>query len=202
VPPDDAALRALHPAATEAGYRDAAVSSSFVQTSLGTAYEGKLVVVRVGTYRHEDGKEVTREWVDHPGAVAIVAHDEEQLYLVRQPREAIGVPDLLELPAGKLDVEGEEPLHAAQRELAEEIGKAAEHWEALGSFHTSAGFSNERIQLFLATGLSDRSAEAEESERIDVVCVALDALDETIAQTTDAKTLIGLLTLRARRGRG
>jgi len=178
------------------------MSSSFERTSLETAYEGTLVVVRVGTYRHEDGEEVTREWVDHPGAVAIVAHDEEQLYLVRQPREAIGVPDLLELPAGKLDVEGEEPLAAAQRELAEEIGKAAEHWEHLESFYTSAGFSNERIQVFLATGLSERFAEVEESERIDVVTVPLAALDDAIAQTADAKTLIGLLALRARRQAG
>jgi 8-oxo-dGTP pyrophosphatase MutT (NUDIX family) len=161
------------------------VSSRFEQVDLRTAFEGRLVIVRVGTYRHEDGEE------------AVVAHDGERIYLVRQPREAIGAPDLLELPAGKLDVEGEEPLAAAQRELVEEIGKAAEHWEPLKTFHTSAGFTNERIHVFLATGLSDRASEAHENERIDVVTAPLGALDDVIAETTDAKTLIGLLAFRA-----
>jgi 8-oxo-dGTP pyrophosphatase MutT (NUDIX family) len=177
------------------------VSSRFEQTGLDTAYEGKLVVVRVGKYRHEDGDEVTREWVDHPGAVAVVAHDGERLYLVRQPREAIGVPDLLELPAGKLDVDGEDVLATAQRELAEEIGKAAEEWEQLKAFYTSPGFTNERIEVWLATGLSDRPAEVEENERIDVVTHPLDEIDSLIAEATDSKTLIGLLAFRARRGR-
>jgi 8-oxo-dGTP pyrophosphatase MutT (NUDIX family) len=178
------------------------VSSRFRQTSLRTDYEGRFVIVRVGTYRHEDGEEVTREWVDHPGAVAIVAHDDEQLYLVRQPREAVGESDLLELPAGKLDVKDAEPLATAQRELAEEIGKAAEHWEPLKTFYTSAGFSNERITVFLATGLSDRPDEMRDDERIDVVVAPLGALDDLIAETEDAKTLIGLLAFRARRQQG
>ena len=174
------------------------MSSRFEQTSLRTAYEGKLATVKVGTYRHEDGEEVTREWVEHPGAVAVVAHDGERLYLVRQPREAIGVPDLLELPAGKLDEEGEDALATAQRELAEEIGKAAEHWEHLQTYWSSAGFTNERVEVWLATGLSDRSAEIEENERIDIETRPIDELDDLIAEVTDAKTLIGLLAFRAR----
>jgi ADP-ribose pyrophosphatase len=174
------------------------VSSHFEQTSEETRYEGKIFTVKAGTFRHEDGEEVQREYVVHGGAVGIVVHDGEQLYLVRQPREATGVPDLLELPAGKLDVEGEEPLETAKRELAEEIGKAAEHWESLKTFYTSAGFTNEQVQVFLATGLSDRSAEVEEHERIDVVTRPLAELDDVIAEAQDAKTLIGLLLLRER----
>ena len=111
-----------------------------------------------GTFRHEDGTEVEREWIEHRGAVGVVAHDGEQLFLVRQPREAVGVPDLLEVPAGKLDVEGEAPLETAKRELAEEIGKAAEHWEPLARFYTSPGFTNEEVHLFLATGCRRRAA--------------------------------------------
>jgi len=174
------------------------MSSRFEQTSLRTAYEGKIATVKVGTYRHEDGEEVTREWVEHPGAVAVVAHDGERLYLVRQPREAIGIPDLLELPAGKLDVEGEEALATAQRELIEEIGKAAEHWEHLTTYYSSVGFTNERVEVWLATGLSDRSAEVEEQERIDIETRPLAELDALIAEVVDAKTLIGLLTFRLR----
>ena len=75
---------------------------------------------------------------------------------MRQPREAVGVPDLLEIPAGKLDVEGEEPLEAAKRELAEEIGKAAAEWEHLHTFFTSPGFTDEVCHVYLATGLSRR----------------------------------------------
>ena len=94
-----------------------------------TAWEGQIASVHVERFRHADGEEVTREGVGHPGAVAIVAHDDEHVWLVRQPREAVGEPALLELPAGKLDVDGEPPLETAKRELAEEIGKAAEQWQ-------------------------------------------------------------------------
>ena len=90
-----------------------------------TLYDGRLVEVRSERFRHADGEEVTREIVRHQGAVAVVARDEELVWLVRQPREAVMEPDLLELPAGRLDVLGEEPLAAAQRELAEEIGLGA-----------------------------------------------------------------------------
>jgi 8-oxo-dGTP pyrophosphatase MutT (NUDIX family) len=175
------------------------MSSRFEQLSSETAYEGRLATVYRRTFRHEDGEEVQREIVGHPGAVAVVAHDGERLFLVRQPREAVGAPDLLELPAGKLDEEGEEPLDTAKRELAEEIGKAAEHWEHLKTTFTSPGFTDERVHVFLATGLSDRSAEVEENERIDIVTHPLAELDALIDEATDAKTLVGLYELRRRR---
>src|SRR3954463_16431961 len=90
-----------------------------------TVYEGKIATVRVDKFRFDDGEEADREIVEHPGAVAVVAHDGERIFLVRQPREAVDEQELLELPAGKLDEEGEEPLATAKRELAEEVGKAA-----------------------------------------------------------------------------
>jgi ADP-ribose pyrophosphatase len=162
-------------------------------------FEGKIGQVRIETWRHDDGEEVQREVVGHPGAVGIVAIDDESVWLVRQPREAVGDPALLEIPAGKLDVDGEAPLETAKRELAEEIGKAAERWEPLHWFYTSPGFTDERVELFLATGLSDASAEADENERIEIVAWPLARLDEAIEQSRDAKSLIGLLLLRARR---
>jgi len=69
-------------------------------------WEGKIATVRVDRFRYDDGKEAEREIVEHPGAAGVVAHDGERVYLVRQPREAVDDPGLLELPAGKLDEEG------------------------------------------------------------------------------------------------
>jgi ADP-ribose pyrophosphatase len=170
---------------------------AFERTGSNEIWSGRIAGVRVDTFRHDDGEEVEREVVTHPGAVAVVAHDGERLYLVRQPREPVEDPALLELPAGKLDEEGEGPLETAKRELAEEIGKAAGSWQHLTSFWSSPGFSDERVHIYLATELSDRSAQAEENERIEIEAVPLDRLDELIADCEDAKTLIGLLWFKA-----
>lgn len=161
-------------------------------------YEGKLVTVRVETHRHADGEEVTREVVGHSGAVGILAHDGERVWLVRQPREIVG-QRTLEVPAGKYDREGEDPLATAKRELAEEVGLAAERWTELPWFYTSPGFTDERVDLYEATELSPARADAEEDERIEIVAWPLDDLDAAIAECHDSKSLIALLLLRARR---
>jgi 8-oxo-dGTP pyrophosphatase MutT (NUDIX family) len=174
------------------------MSSRFERLEERTVFEGSFVQVKEGTFRHEDGEEVKRQWVVHPGAVAVVAHDGEQVWLVRQPREATGDPDLLELPAGKLDEEGESPLECGVRELGEEIGKSAATWEHLTTFYTSAGFTDEQCHIYLATDLSDEPGKAIAGERIDVEPHPLAQLDATIAECRDAKTLIGLQMLQAR----
>jgi ADP-ribose pyrophosphatase len=158
---------------------------------------GRIATVRVDRFRYDDGEEAEREIVEHPGAVAVLAHDGAHLYLVEQPREAVGAQALLELPAGKLDEEAESPLEAAKRELAEEIGKGARNWEHLATFWMSPGFTNEEMHVFLATDLYDEHAEADETERIQVRRVPLSDLDETIAGCRDAKSLVGLLWLKA-----
>jgi 8-oxo-dGTP pyrophosphatase MutT (NUDIX family) len=160
-----------------------------------TVYHGLLVDVRVERFRHADGEEVEREIVRHQGAVGIVAHDSERVWLVRQPREAVADPDLLEIPAGRLDVEGEEPLEAARRELAEEIGLGARSWEPILTYYTSAGFTDERVHLFAASDLFEASAESEENERIEIVPWPLAEIESAIGQIKDAKTLIGLMWL-------
>ncbi|HEV7846121.1 MAG TPA: NUDIX hydrolase [Thermoleophilaceae bacterium] len=160
-------------------------------------WEGRIAKVRIDRFRYEDGEEAEREIVEHPGAVGIVAHDGERLYLVRQPREAVNEPELLELPAGKLDEEGESPLDTARRELAEEIGKGARTWQHLTSFYTSPGFADEECHLFMATDLYDESADTDENERIEIVEVPLTQLDGVIRDCRDSKTLVGLLWLRA-----
>jgi 8-oxo-dGTP pyrophosphatase MutT (NUDIX family) len=177
------------------------MTSRFERIGSETAWAGKIATVRRERFRHEDGEEVEREVVAHPGAVAVVAHDGERIFVVRQPREAVGSPDLLELPAGKLDEEGESPLDTAKRELAEEIGKAAATWEHLRTFYTSPGFTDEECHVFLATDLSDAHADVDEHERIDVVQWPLDRLAELVDACHDSKSLIGLLELRLRLGR-
>ena len=87
-------------------------------------HRGPIASVRMETFQYEDGSRSTRQVVVHPGAVCVIPHDGRTLFMVEQPREAVEEPALLELPAGKLDVEGETPLECAQRELAEEISKA------------------------------------------------------------------------------
>jgi len=170
---------------------------AFEQIGSEVVYEGKIATVRRDRFRYEDGGEAEREIVAHPGAVGVVAHDGERLFLVKQPREAVDEQELLELPAGKLDEEGEEPLETAKRELAEEIGKGARTWEPITSFYTSPGFAAEEVHLFLATDLYDESADAEEEERIEIVEVPLSDLDDVIASNKDSKTLVGLLWFRA-----
>jgi 8-oxo-dGTP pyrophosphatase MutT (NUDIX family) len=164
-----------------------------------TVYEGRIISLRIERFRFPDGDEVEREIVRHQGAVGVLAHDDADLFLVRQPREAIADPDFLEIPAGRLDVDGEAPLDAAKRELAEEIGKAAARWEPITDYVSSVGIMDETVHLFHATGLSDAPAEAEHNERIEIVRWPLAELDGAIDATRDAKTLIALLWLKASR---
>ena len=170
---------------------------SFERIGGETAWEGRIAKVRVDRFRYDDGEEAEREIVEHPGAVTILAHDGERIFMVRQPREAVNEQALLELPAGKLDEEGEDVQATAERELAEEVGKGARSWEKLTTFYTTPGFADEEMHLYLATDLYDREAESDENERIEVVEVPLDRLDEAIEDCHDSKSLIGLLWFRA-----
>jgi ADP-ribose pyrophosphatase len=165
-----------------------------------TVYEGPIASVRIERFRHHDGSEVERQVVTHPGAVAMVAHDDMHIYLVRQPREAAGEEAMLELPAGKLDVPGETPIDCARRELAEEVGLAAEEWTELKRFYTSPGFSQEEMTVYLATHLSWVEHRPDPEERIEVVPWPLDDLDGAIAACEDAKSLVGLLLFQRMRG--
>jgi 8-oxo-dGTP pyrophosphatase MutT (NUDIX family) len=162
-----------------------------------SVFEGHTLAVRVERFRHGDGEIVEREVVRRQDAAAIVAYDDEHVWLVRQPREAIG-RYMLEIPAGKLDVEGESPLQTARRELAEEIGREAEHWEAVVAYFPSSGYSDELVHLFAATGLRASDVEPDPHERIDVVRWPLGDLDGAIEESRDAKTVVGLQWLKLR----
>ncbi len=156
-------------------------------------WQGHIGGVRVDTFRYDDGEEAKREIVSHPGAVTVLPFDGERIWLVRQPREPVGEQSLLELPAGKLDREDEALEATARRELGEEIGKGARAWKHLVSFYNSPGLLAEENHLFLAEDLYDQSHESEENERIEIVQLPIERLDETIPRVRDAKTLIGLL---------
>jgi ADP-ribose pyrophosphatase len=171
----------------------------FTPVSSETVWEGRMVRLEQAVFRYPDGEEAEREIVRHPGAVGVVPVDDTHVWLVRQPREAADDPDMLEIPAGKLDEEGEEPLDTAKRELAEEIGQGAERWEHLVTFFTSVGVMDEQVHVYLAEGLRPRQVDPpDHDERIEVVRWPLDRLDDAIAATTDSKTLIGLLLLQRR----
>jgi ADP-ribose pyrophosphatase len=174
--------------------------SGFEPVGSEVMWRGAIVTAGVQHFRHADGAVVARDKVWHPGAVGILAVDDTHVWLTRQPREAASMTASLEIPAGKLDIPGEAPLACAQRELVEEIGKAAGRWEELEAFYTSPGFSDERVWLFLATELSDApdGAEPDEDERIEIVPWPLEDLDGALAESEDSKTLIALLWLAAR----
>lgn len=118
-------------------------------------YRGRVISVRADEVRMSDGSVATRDVVEHPGAVAVVALDDEgRVVTVTQYRHPLQ-QRLVELPAGLLDVEGEPALLAAQRELAEEAGLAADEWHVLIDLFTSPGMCNEAVRIFLARGLHD-----------------------------------------------
>lgn len=163
-----------------------------------TVFRGRVVKMTTKRFRGPRGEEYERDVVEHPGAVGMVAYDEERVYLVAQPREAIGAERSLEIPAGTLDPEDGSELDCAKRELAEEIGLAAADWKLLHRIEMTPGYSDERLTLFATTGLSPAEAEPDPDERIEVVRWPLAELDRAIEKVTDAKTLIGLLWLSAK----
>ena len=165
---------------------------------------------RVDTIERADGSRHQREIVAHPGAVAIVAVDDhDRVLLVRQYRTAAG-QTLLEIPAGTRDVDAttgtvEDPDLTAARELEEETGQRAAHWQNLGAFWPAPGFSSEVIHLYVATGLSPAGVgrlrpdddEALVLSRIPVAEAVAAAEDGRIA---DAKSIVGLLRYARTRG--
>ncbi len=144
-----------------------------------------------------DGSKAVREYVRHPGAVAIVALTEEGgVVLERQHRYPLG-RDFVEIPAGKLEPD-EAHLDTAKRELLEETGYAAAGWTRLGLVHNAIGYSDEGIELWLATGLEKREAKLDEGEFLEVTTATPAELLQWCreGQVTDAKTLTGMLWLQ------
>jgi 8-oxo-dGDP phosphatase len=133
-------------------------------TATATPFTGNKTGVRTDEVVMPDGSRTTRDYQVHPGSVAILALDDEgRVIVVRQYRHPVR-QRLWEIPAGLLDVPGENPLHAAQRELYEEAHVKAEDWRVLTDIYTSPGGSDEAVRIFLARGISDAEGERYEAD--------------------------------------
>lgn len=184
--------------------RDDPTSPEVLSSEL--VFDGRVWDVRRETFEL-DGQPILRDFVDHPGAVAVLAMDErDRVLLIKQYRHPVRSRDW-ELPAGLLDLDGESPLAAAQRELAEEVDLVAESWELLSEFMTSPGGSNEVIRIYLARGVSaapEVFARTEEEAGIELRWVPIDeAVDAVLARDVQNAILcLAVLTAAAGRDRG
>lgn len=164
-------------------------------------YAGSFVSVMRAGFAGPDGGRFERDIVRHPGAVVIVPvlDGGESVLLVRQYRAPIGT-ELLELPAGKRDVDGEPPEETAVRELAEEVGMQSRNLALLGTFFNSPGFSDELSHVFAASGLTAcaRSPQGPEERQMRVETASMARIEELVRSgaIADAKTIVGLFLAR------
>lgn len=163
-----------------------------------TLRKGRNFSFKTDQVRLPGGERVTRDVVDHPGAVAIVAVDGSELVLVRQYRYAAG-RELLEIPAGTLEP-GEDPDACAVRELQEETGYAAKSWSRLISCYMAPGYSSEVIHFYVAESLENVGSSPEEDESIRVERLGFNNIIKMIEDNTimDSKTITGVLTYLTR----
>lgn len=173
---------------------------------IGSRVAAEVAFLSVNIDRFSDGAggEFERAVIRHPGAVAIVPVDDERVLLVRQFRAPLNAM-MLEIPAGKLDVDGEDRRPAAMRECEEETGMRPGSLEHLRTIHTTPGFTDERIDIFMATDLTEVGARPDgiEEQHAEIVSLTFAEVVEAMSDgsITDAKTLIGLADVLSRRAR-
>lgn len=158
-------------------------------------FRGSVINLRVDDAILPNGNHATREVVEHPGGVCVAAlTDQQELLFVRQFRYPYGEV-LLELPAGKLDRGGEDPLEAGKRELREETGAVATAYRSLGKLYPSPGYCDEIIHLYMAQGLTFGDSEPDEDEFLECERIPLDRAVEMVLnnEITDAKTQVAIL---------
>lgn len=164
-------------------------------------YDGVLLHVRKDKVRLPNESIAYREWVKHPGASAVLPIlPDGKLIFVRQYRYPVGEVTL-EIPAGKLDSPDEDPLDCAVRELSEETGYSAEHIDKLATIATTVGFSDEKIHIYAANGMTRGKSHPDDDEFINTVLISMnDALDMIgDGRIYDAKSVVAVL-MAARRG--
>lgn len=181
--------------------RDDAVDPPIVSSDV--VFDGVVWNIRRETFELE-GQQITREFVDHTGAVAVLALDErDRVLLIKQYRHPVRMRDW-ELPAGLLDIGGEPPLLAAQRELAEEADLVAETWHLLSEFMTTPGGSNETLRIYLARGVSATDevfARYDEEAGIELRWVPLDDVVDAVLSRELQNSILAIAVLSAQAGR-
>jgi ADP-ribose pyrophosphatase len=158
-------------------------------------YKGKIISLKKDTVSLPNGHKATREVVEHPGGVCVAPLTKDgELIFVRQYRYPYA-EELLELPAGKLDRVGEDPLECGKRELREETGASAEKYTFLGKLYPSPGYFNEVLYLYLAQELTDGEQQPDEDEFLDVVKIPLEKAVQMVManEITDGKTQTAIL---------
>jgi ADP-ribose pyrophosphatase len=175
---------------------DPSQKGSFRKIGEEELFRGSLVRVATATFQDPEGNRFQRDVVHHPGAVVVVPLTESgTVIMVRQFRAAIE-QELLELPAGKRDVDGEDTKATAARELAEEVGKRAGTLELLARFYNSPGFTDELSWLYLATNLQEvpHDRQGFEEQQMSIEEIPLESAPELIrsGEIVDAKSIIGL----------
>ncbi len=169
------------------------------QTSSEEVYSGKFLHLKKDIVKLPDGNSTYREYLIHPGAVAIMPIlNDGRILLERQFRYPVDAA-MIEIPAGKLEL-GEDPLLCAKRELLEETGYSAKSWEFLGRIHPVISYSTEIIDIYLAKDLTLGERALDEGEFLDVFAATLDEMHEWIAsgKSTDVKTIISVYHLARR----
>ena len=160
-------------------------------------FDGVLLHVRKDDVELPNGHKAVREWIKHPGASAVIPLlPDNQIILVRQFRYAVGKVTL-EVPAGKLDIVGEDPIECAKRELSEETGYSAEKIWKLTTIATTVGFSDEYIHLYAASDLKPGKIHPDSDEFINVVKIPLTAALQMVesGKIFDAKSAVSILLL-------
>ena len=169
------------------------------QTSSEDVYSGKFLHLKKDIVKLPDGNSTYREYLIHPGAVAIMPIlNDGRILLERQFRYPVDAA-MIEIPAGKLEL-GEDPLLCAKRELLEETGYSAKSWEFLGRIHPVISYATETIDIYLAKDLTLGERSLDEGEFLDVFAATLDEMHEWIAsgKITDVKTIISVYHLARR----
>jgi ADP-ribose pyrophosphatase len=161
-------------------------------------FHGNLLRVRRDVVRLPDGSQGAREYILHPGAVLIVPLFGDGRVLLERQFRYPHRREFIELPAGKKEA-GEPPLETAKRELLEETGYAAAEWRHFGIIHNAIGYSNEGIEMYLATGLEKRQAKLDAGEFLEIFTLPLEDAVAMVkdGRITDAKTMAALLWVKA-----
>ncbi|MDQ9170180.1 NUDIX hydrolase [Oxalobacteraceae bacterium R-40] len=160
------------------------------------AYDGEFLKVQCDTVRLPDGKETTREYIKHPGAVVIIpVLDDGSILIERQFRYPVNQV-VIEFPAGKIDP-GEASLDCAKRELLEETGYTASDWQFVCTIHNAIAYSDEHLDIFLARGLKEGQSKPDEGEFLETFTASIGDMLAWIKEgkITDVKTVIGTFWL-------